>query len=332
MDPNKIITLRENGDITLPPQELIETVTSFDLEEGSSTLIVSRFTPFFASFSDLKQASDAIVVSDVSHKKEMAEAKALRQQIVKIRTGAEKTKDDLKEDSKRYANAVQSAYNFIKASCEAIEASLKEKEEFAARQEEAQRRILVETRTALIEPYKDLFPSAIDLGTLREEDFVNMLNATQLLSESRKREAELKAIAEAEEAKREEEARKAALIEAQEKARQEAEARRKAEEELAKARAEAEAKAREEARIKAEAEERERQRTIAEEKAKKEAEKKARLAPDKDKLNACLSEMREFAKNIGAVQLQSEEYKALQKYLVDGIATLADSVSNEIAK
>lgn len=288
-----------NNDTTT--NDLVKVVETSGLESQTSNYIKEKFLPFFEQADDWKQKAEALVVTDASQVEEMKMARKARLALKEIRVSANKTRQDLKEDSLRYGKAVQGVYNVLEYLIVPIEKHLQEQEDFIAIQEAKRVAQLKSAREMELMPYREFVPYGSNLGELSDEDYQKTLNGAKLQLQAKveaERKAEEERIAkekaEAEERERirlENERLKAEAEErekllAQERAK--AEAERKAIEEQArkqKAEADAKLKAEREAKEKLEAEIRAKQE--AEAKAKQEserAERKAKAAPDKVKL------------------------------------------------
>lgn len=221
------------------------------IEREKAESIWVQFEPFIEAASKAADKVVGLEITSVEQKDEMKLARETRLELRRIRVEAKKTHDKLKEDSLREGRFIDSVNRLISDATTPIEAILKEKEEFAERQEAARIERLVSERKELLSPY-GVDTQFYNLGQMSEEAFSNLFE-TIVMAHEAKQEA----------------ARK---LEEERIARE----KKEAEERVERERLEAEERARvaaENARLKAEAEERERQ--IAAERAKAEAERKA---------------------------------------------------------
>jgi len=293
--------------------ELVKIAEQTGLAELRQHELVQAFGPSFVAYRDLVAQSKAIVVTDATQVSEMKAAREARIKLQKVRTGADKLRKALKEESLSVSKGIENVAQSIIRACEVEEERLEKAEKFAERAEAARREKNKATRTALLAPF-GVNTSFYDLAGMSEEAFAELLSTQELAAKARAEEAKRQEDqrVEAERQRREEQERIAAenkrLREEREaleakarKEREELEAaaakereaaaakqrelQRAADEERAKA-AEIERKAKAE-REAAEAKERARlaeEKRIADEKAA--AEHAAALAPDREKLLA----------------------------------------------
>lgn len=237
--------------------ELVVVINQSGLEKETATTLLEKFAPLFEQAEEWKRKAESLVITDVSQKREMQEARVARLALKDIRVNADKTRKALKEDSLRYGKAVQGVYNVIEYLIAPIEKHLEEQEKFAEIQEQKRKEALKQERLELLYPY-GVDHSFVDLANMPQDAFDNYLASTKKTYED-KIEAEQKAEQE--------------RIEAIRKEAEEREAQRKENERL-KAEAEQREKELKAEREKAEAERKEQERVLAEERAKAEAERK----------------------------------------------------------
>ena len=292
------------------PKELDEIVKNSGLQIVEADEIKASYLPFLSQLAETQQQAMKIDFDNPSAIDENI-ARELRLKTVKIRTGAEKLKDDRKKMYLLRGNLEQASYNLIATSCKVTEEVFFQVEKAREIAEKKRKEELKRDREEKLSPYTEtvtLYP----LGEMTEEQFSELYSALRIAHENRleaERKAEEERIAKekAEEAerlrmkaenerlKKEAEEREAkAEAERQRQAKILAEQKRKSDDERraleAKAEAERQAKVKVEAELKAkkEAEEKARKdaeaKALAEQKAKEAAEKKAKLAPDKEKL------------------------------------------------
>lgn len=309
----------------------------------------NEFLPFFEQAEEWKNKAENLVVTDISQKEEMAQAREARLALKKIRTETENKRKELKEESLRKGKAIDGMANVIKYLITPIEEHLKKQEDFEKIETARIKAELSEKREKQLSKY-EVETSFYNLGEMPEESFQQLLDNSKMAFEAKKeaaRKAEEERIAkekaEQEERERIRKENEKLRAEAEKRAKEEA-VRKKAEEAERKAREEKERKERaeHEAKLRKEREAREkieaelRAKKEAEEKAKKEAEAKAkaeeaarkkrekeeRLAPDKIKLQ-------NLAKSI--VEIQLPEVKSDEaKEVLRQVQTLLNKTSNYI--
>lgn len=155
-----------------------------DLEPETSAAVSAAYLNFLAQAKEWKNEALSIVVTDASQKDLMKAAKELRLTLQKVRTGADKVRKALKDDSNRYGKAVQSVYNEIEKLIAPLEKHLMDQEKYVEVQEEKRKAGLKEARMTIINsvegnitPY---IPFRIDLAELTEDEFKNLLEGAKL--------------------------------------------------------------------------------------------------------------------------------------------------------
>jgi len=259
-------------EVAVIESELLNQAVANQTEIGAQLLqqLSEGFAPYFKEAESLLQTAGSIKVDNEQDVTQMAKARETRIALVKVRTGANKKREELKADALRYGNAVQGMFNILKMAIEPTEERLEQEERYAEIKKTERQLNLRIDRMEELSPYAMFAPTGIDLGLLEDEQYQKILTGARLQYE-----ADVKAKREAE-AKRIEEENKAEQI------RKEQEAKRKQEEEARKKELEeAKLKARE-AELKAQAEAKARQAEKAQaEKEKKEAEARAKEAEAK---------------------------------------------------
>lgn len=117
------------SEITTTP-EVLEVEAINGLALTTKDAIQTAFLPFAQQFEEWKEKAGQIIVSDVSQIEEMKAAREARLALVKVRTGADKVRQELKAESLKYGKAVQEVYNKIEASITPIEQYLEAQEKF----------------------------------------------------------------------------------------------------------------------------------------------------------------------------------------------------------
>ena len=218
--------------------------------------ILKAYLPAVVNALDLISRAEKVSVTSADQKAEMAAAREIRLALQKVRTGANKTREELKAESLKKGNAIQKVYNLLEGIVKPVEARLEEAEKFAERLEAKRKAELKEKRETEFAPFalEELHKYG-DFGEMSDSAYAAILaGAKQAKAEKDRIESEARAEAERK-AKEEAEERARLVAENAELAKQ-AEAqkleREKAEAELRK---QAEAKANEEAEAKRKAEE-----------------------------------------------------------------------------
>lgn len=242
---------------------LLPELKGVDIDKGLIKQINTRFEPFFAQAQEWLEKAEAIEIKDITEIGKMKEAREARLGIRKIRTSAEKVKQELKERPLRECQTIDAIYNAIKDKTEPIETVLKEKEKFAELLEQQHKENVRAERQEKIEPYSEFMLPNVDLAEMDQGQFDELYAWTKGKwdnDQENKRKA-----AEAEENAR------LAKIEEDKRIREENERLRK----------EKEAADAENARIQAESD-----RKLAEQRAQLEAEQKAKEEKELAALNS----------------------------------------------
>jgi len=246
--------------------------------------IQSKFDEFRQQASEWKEKAFAIKVTDESQTEIIEKASEARKLITKVRTSVEKRRKELKEDSLRRGQLIDSVAKAITAEIEPIESHLREQEGFAERMAKQRHQALQSERAALIQPY-------YTMGDAKAINWADMVPEAFEMTLKGYKEAHANRIAEEKRQREEREAQAKAEAEERERVKAENERLKRDNDErdkkAAAERLEAEAKLRQEreAREKLEREAREREaREEADRKAKAVAERKAKRAPDRVKL------------------------------------------------
>jgi len=283
------------------PSKITSIISQAGVDETTAIAVRESFTPIMDILSVPLSKAASIVVTDVSQKDLMKQAKDLAKEIATARIACEKTRKALKEESLKRGNAIQDVANFIKAQCEAAEEHLEAQVKFAERKEaERKYRVKIEREVAIMPYGVDL--QFVNITDMSDEQFNKFLESSKLAHEAKiaaakkaeedriaawqARAAEDKRIREENEALRKQTEEQAKIAAAE---RAKAEAQLKAAQEQARKEREAIEQAAAKERAAREAlEAQARQKAEAEAKALREAEKAAKAAakaPDKEKIN-----------------------------------------------
>jgi hypothetical protein len=293
-----------------PETKLELVVAEQKLAPETAQSLLTSYRPFFDQAHELVQQAAALSVKDATCVTEIKESRRLRLELVKIRTGADKLRKSMKEESMRKSRAVDGAFNILKFMVEPIEETLLAQEQFAERAEAERKAKLKADRSAALEPYGWADSPGFNLAEMSADDFEQLLintisrfdaenerrakeEADRIAKEKAEREEQERIRAENARLKLEADEREKAMKAEREKAereRQEIEEKARAEKAAAdaariaaekkvaeeKAAAEAKAKAERDAiELKAKQEREEIERKASEEKAKLQAEAKA---------------------------------------------------------
>lgn len=279
-------------------------------KENADKLIEAFGAPFLEA-GEILRTYETIVVTNESQVDLMKEAKQKRITLKNIRTGVEKKRKELKEDSLRTGRAIDSVAKYVKENIEPAEKYLELQERFAEIKKAERDAKIKSDRIEKLMQFTDNI-SMYNIDHIEDETFETLLSkvkkeyddkiaaekaeSDRIEKERLAKEADDKRIREENEKLRQEAEKREAEIELQRKAEAEAEAKREAERQketarLAKIESDhqaeleverAKSKAIEDERLAKELTERQ-----AKEKAEaeaKQAEMNALLAPDKDKL------------------------------------------------
>jgi len=187
----------------------------------SAVKITNSFTQFFQDINQYKERVQALVVTDETQVDKMKEAREARLKLVKIRTGADGVRKDLKAESNRYNKAVQGVYNILEYVVKPMEEHLLKQEQYIVLKRQQEQEALRISRQKECEPYREFIPLGVDLGKMVDTEYQKLFNGAKLQFDQR------------EELKRKEEAER---VEAQKKEEARIEAERVAKERLEKQR------------------------------------------------------------------------------------------------
>ena len=178
------------------------------VEETTAIELNEAFKGFLLQAEEWTEKANSLIVTDVSQVDEMKQAKEGRIALKAVRVAADKKRKELKAESLKYGQAVQTVYNAIEAAIKPIELHLLKQEKFAEIEKEKEIKILSEKRLEETKNYADFIPRNIDYGNLSENDYQNLLNGAKLQFEAKQKEAaelEAKQIKDAAKAKEEHE-------------------------------------------------------------------------------------------------------------------------------
>lgn len=276
--------------VKIEPAQLDEVVNNSGLAIQEATEIKAAYLPFLSQLADIQSNAKIIDFENPGENDEL-NARSMRLATVRIRTGAEKQKDDRKKMYLLRGNMEQASFNLIATACKMTEEIFMQVEKAREIAERARKEQLRQERIALISPFVE-DTNTFMLGEMTDTAFQTLLAGAksqyyEKLEAAKKAEEEriAKEKAEAEERERirldnirlqkEAEEREKQMAAEREKARKAQELKDK---QIAQERAAAEA-ARKAAEEKNRKEQEEKDRIITEqrEKARKEQEEKERL-------------------------------------------------------
>jgi len=296
--------------------ELQIAVEETGLEQTKVETLMNSFGKYFQEAKTIAQEARAIVVTKEDQTELMQQAKEKRLRLRDIRGEADRTRKNLKEQSLREGNAIQGAFNIIKALIIPVEEHLEKQEKYAILKEEARLEKRFSERAMNLAKY-NIDYAIYNFRDMTDEEFEYLLASVKTQYENRK---EVEKTAELERVKAEEKLRKQQAEiqlenEALKKERDEQESKLKKENEK---RLQAEAKIN---KLK-EAKEREKRQEET-------AQRKASLAPDKEKL----LQLADVIKSVQMPVMKSKEateITVLVQGLLDKVAVFIHSKSENL--
>ena len=253
------------------------------------------FQPFAVTLDKWAAKVKTLAVTDINQKTEMAQARLARLEIKDARVAMEKTRLGLVEKLKERTGKIDTFARGYRVKMEALEAELKESEEFAIRYAAKVKSDLKIKRETELAPFVDPPIFLIDLSDLTEAEYQKTLENGKLLRQAKldaaaKAEAERLAKIEADRVEREriaaENARLKALAEEQAKAMEEERKRVQAERAEEAKKAEIERKRIEAERAEERRKAKEESDRIAEETRKRHMEAMAKAADERKRIEA----------------------------------------------
>jgi hypothetical protein len=147
-----------------------------NVEESNALYIQEKFDSYLKTLEEYKTIAFEHIVTDENDKEGMEEAKKSRLLIMKIRTNADKTRQELKKDALAYGSAVQGIYNLIEEQTKPIEEHLRNQELFAERAQQAREEALRIEREKLLEPYLEFMVHGVHYGKISEAEWKLLYN------------------------------------------------------------------------------------------------------------------------------------------------------------
>jgi hypothetical protein len=167
--------------------QILAVISPFGVDKDSAKDIEACFLPFVDQLKEWEERAKLLVVTEAGQAKEMQQAREGRLVLKDIRVGADKLRKQMKEDSLKYGNAVQSVYNYIESAIKPIEAHLYQQENFVRIQVENAEKELSNARLQELQPYVEFVAINLDFGKMPETDYQNLLNGARLLLEQKKK-------------------------------------------------------------------------------------------------------------------------------------------------
>lgn len=141
------------------------------LDQSTAVTVKSSFEEFLSQVKEWEQKAYSFEVTSIDQVDQMNEAKTARLALVKIRTSADKRREELKRDSLNYGKAVQECYNLIAGKLKPMEEHLAKQEKFAELEEAKRKAELKQSRLNEVHPWIEFLPSGVDLGELNEDSY-----------------------------------------------------------------------------------------------------------------------------------------------------------------
>jgi hypothetical protein len=164
--------------------ELTTILESSGVELANQEILTERFKEFFAQADEWAERAEGLVVTSVTQKKEMKDARVARLALKGVRVAAENTRKDLKEKHIKYNKAVQAVYYAIEKRTKPIEDHLFIQEKYAETVLNKQKDELQKKREDETLPYQNFIPPDINFRDMKEEDYQDyLITWTRLLEE-----------------------------------------------------------------------------------------------------------------------------------------------------
>jgi hypothetical protein len=179
---SQIITVTVN---TLSEKDLEKKVQETGLELADGKDAMTAFLPFAAQLSEIAEQAKTINTVEPTKDDEKL-ARELRLKTVKIRTGAERVKEQRKRVHLLRGNIEQSFYNIIKDNCSLAETGLEQIEKYSEEQERIRKEALREVRLKELREFTDqadIYP----LAEMTEESYQDLLGAMKIQKEEKEK-------------------------------------------------------------------------------------------------------------------------------------------------
>lgn len=167
------------------PEDWKVSIQKSGLDEQKRVTLTETFSPFFAEIDKYREIAFEISVTDVSQIEKMKQARELRLKLVKVRTGIESKRKELKEQSLRESKMIDSVAKVGQLALEDTEAYLEKQEKFAENLEKQRLDLLQTNRSTMLQEI-GLDPTLYDLRKMTEEGFKNLYEGTKLRAQQEK--------------------------------------------------------------------------------------------------------------------------------------------------
>lgn len=147
------------------------------LAVGSKASIEDAFAPFFIEATKMAKELSAITSPKI--------AKAARLEVKRVRTAANKVREDMKREYLIMGRAIDGANKLLLSIVEPLEKSLEDIELFEARKLVAEREAWTKVRLETIQPYLDPLLPVPNLMDITDDQFESMLADAKVAHEAR---------------------------------------------------------------------------------------------------------------------------------------------------
>lgn len=169
-------------EITIPSKSVAAQVDVAALDTAKP--LAEIFQPFQTVLEKWEAKAAALVVTDISQKTEMAQARLARLELKEARVTMDKTRKGLVEGLKARTGKIDETARAIRVKIEGLEESLRASEEFAERYAEKVKLELKEKREVEMAPLMDT-PIFGDLSDLSESDYAKVLEDAKILRQAK---------------------------------------------------------------------------------------------------------------------------------------------------
>lgn len=170
--------------IDKPANELARVAQQVGLAESDFEILKAAFSPYFENAEKALSKAGAIEVTDATQVTEIRLARALRLELRTIRTSAENTRKQLKENSLRTGKAIDGMCNVIKFMVEPVEQKLLDMELFAVRKEAERKAGIKSDREDQIR-HLGIDPAMYQVGEINESAFLQLIKYLQAAKAAR---------------------------------------------------------------------------------------------------------------------------------------------------
>lgn len=166
--------------LTQEKNQLVQIINESNLEQSESQVLLNKFKDYFEIASDWEKKINSIVIHSEEQKAEMKMLDEARKFLKSKRLDVEKTRKELKEQSLRKGQTIDSIARILKNLIEPLENLAGEKARFAEIQAEKRRLQLKQEREEKLSPYQGFYYEGTDFGSMDPEEFEMFLNSTIL--------------------------------------------------------------------------------------------------------------------------------------------------------